>query len=78
VALGALGGAVSPWDVITGRDDRDALDAYTLALVLSPMSIPEKRACLVALRDRLSQDLCEWLNEMIERLDAGDTIGVVM
>ncbi|HEY0971331.1 MAG TPA: hypothetical protein VGE02_10240 [Gemmatimonadales bacterium] len=78
VALGALGMVVEPGVALADSYDRAGLDAYALAVGLSPGEPEERAERLAAVHELVAPSLHSWLDEICDRVRDGDTVTTPM
>lgn len=78
VALGAIGSAVSPDDVVRDAHDLPGLNAYALAIALTPMSTQDRMARIDSVVATLGRAARSWAVEVLDRLAEGSALGVIM
>jgi transposase-like protein len=78
IALGALGSAASRDDLAHWRDDEDSVNAYFLALALSPLKPAVRAAEAEQILRGVAAPLRPWVEEVIQRFREGDTVAAVM
>jgi hypothetical protein len=78
VALGALGGDVTPADAMNDARDHAGLNSYLLAVAVSPARTEVRVARARGAISEVAPELRQWLRDVTERFADGDCVSAIM